>query len=300
MASIPVLVGAAGLFLAWTFRAQIWWLAASTAVLVLAVFVLGYAVHAHRHRLWAPLTHLQRRQYAEVWNSLADSQQIPRVALLDVPDDEPLGPSTSQCLENLQELAGVCRTDRVLEIGCGSGRIGMKLAPLCLEWTGADISPKMLSLAASRLSTLQNVRFTQLEDRYLEKFQASSFDVVYITSVLGHLDEIDRWRYVEEAFRVLRPGGRLLLDNIDIESDEGWSMFLNDVSRYQTLERPPYMPRFSTGAELTNYAKRAGFGQIAVHRRSPVVVLTSLKGTQGPDPLHRIMREQASEASLVR
>jgi ubiquinone/menaquinone biosynthesis C-methylase UbiE len=277
-ALVMAIVSAAAVIVARTAHQQGWLLIASGILLIVSVFVLGYAARAQRHRLWAPLSHLQRRQYAEVWNSLATSEQIPRVALLDVAEDEPLGPSTAHCVQNLLQLAQVSSADEVLEVGCGSGRIGMKLAPICSTWTGADISSKMLSLAASRLAAMQNVRLVQLESGlYLNKFPAGSFDVVYITSVIGHLDEIDRWRYVEEAFRVLRPGGRLLLDNIDIESEIGWSMFLNDVRRYQALERPPYMPRFSTATELANYAKRAGFDEVAVHPRSPEVVLFSSK-----------------------
>src|SRR5271170_1220236 len=81
--------------------------------------------------------------------------------------------------------------------------------------------------------------------------------------MLAHLDEIDRWRYVEEAFRVLRPGWRLFLDSIDIESDQGWTTF-RGPSPDLTPGRPPYMPRASTAAELENYARRAGFGQVSI------------------------------------
>jgi ubiquinone/menaquinone biosynthesis C-methylase UbiE len=259
-------------------QARVWLLATSELSVGAAAFVWGYSAHARRQAQWAPLNHFQRRQYAEVWNSLMDSSHMPRVAASRVPDQEELGPSTAQCLQSLLELAAVGHDDDVLEIGCGTGRVGLKLAPYCRHWTGADISAKMLAVASDRLRALQNIRLTQLQGD-LGAFAANSFDVVYSTSVLGHLDEMDRWRYVEEAFRVLRPGGRLLVDNIDIQSEDGWSMFLNDVNRYHGLERPSYMPRFSTASELVNYAERAGFGQIAVHHKSPLVVLTSIKRT---------------------
>ena len=257
-------------------HADIWLQVAAELCLAGAAFVWGYSTHARRHAPWAPLTHFKRRQYAEVWNSLMQSSQPPRVAVAGVAADEELGPSTSQCVKNLLELARVDRNDDILEIGCGTGRIGVKLARYCRHWTGADISEKMLSIAAERLRALPNIRLTQLYGD-LSAFPANSFDLVYATSVFGHLDEMDRWRYIEEAFRVLRPGGRLLVDNIDIESETGWTMFLNDVRRYHELERPSYMPRFSTASELVNYARRAGFAPIAVHRRSPLVVLTCTK-----------------------
>jgi SAM-dependent methyltransferase len=277
--SIPALavIACSGIFgVALAGHADIWLQVATELCLSGTAFVWGYSTHGRRHAPWAPLTQFKRRQYAEVWDSLMDSSQPPRVAVAGVPTDEELGPSTSQCLENLLELARVDPNDDVLEIGCGTGRIGLKLAPHCRCWTGADISGKMLALAAHRLRALQNVRLTQLEGD-LAPFSANYFDVVYATSVFGHLDEMDRWRYIEEAFRVLRPGGRLVVDNIDIESESGWTMFLNDVHRYHELQRPSYMPRFSTGSELENYAQRAGFLQIAVHRRPPLVVVTSTK-----------------------
>ncbi len=242
-----------------------------------ALFVWGYSTHASRQRLWAPLNHLSRRQYAEVWDSLMDSKLVPRVAEPEVSDEEDLGPSTAQCLENLTGLAGVSIKDDVLEIGCGAGRIGTALAPQCRSWVGADISARMLARAFDRVGTVPNARLVQLSSVSLVQFKDKSFDAVYCTSVFGHLDEMDRWRYVEEAFRVLRPGGRLLLDNIDVESDAGWQAFLKQTRQYQDLERPPFMPRFSTAAELANYVDRAGFGGVHVARQGSLIVVTATK-----------------------
>ena len=249
-------------------------LAAGTAA---TMFAWGYAKRASRQTGWAPLNHLARRQYGQVWDSLMASKIPPRVAEQDVSDEEEMGPSTAQCLENLTTLAGVSRHDDVLEIGCGAGRIGIGAAPLCRTWTGADISARMLALASDRLRTLPNVTLVQLSSVSLVEFKDDSFDVVYCTSVFGHLDEMDRWQYIREACRVLRSGGRLLVDNINVESDAGWQGFLKQASQYQDIERPPFLPRFSTAAELSNYVARAGFGRAHVALQGGLIVVTATK-----------------------
>ena len=175
------------------------------------------------------------------------------------------------------ELLPVGVEDEVLEIGCGVGRIGLELAAHCRRWTGADTSANMLAYAAERLAAASNSRLVQLHNFGLPEFADESFDAVYATNMLAHLDEMDRWRYVEEAFRVLRPGGRIYIDNIDLESEAGWRGFVKDAECYQLLERPPFMPRFSTASELVTYATRAGYEQIRSHRRSPLIILTAVK-----------------------
>jgi ubiquinone/menaquinone biosynthesis C-methylase UbiE len=259
-------------------RLNIVWTFAATTSLVCSTFVWGYSVRALQETIdWPPLSHWQRQEYASVWDSLANSMNDAAMAAAGNPAESRLQSSAMETVRNLRELAAITAQDEILEIGCGVGRIAKEIAPLCRSWAGADISANMLAHASARLKHLENTRLLHLKSVGLDDVQENSFDVVYATNMLAHLDEIDRWRYVHEAFRVLRPGGRIFIDNMDMESEAGWSMFSNDAIRYRDVQRPPYMPRFSTAAEFTAYANRAGFVDTRAHHRSPLVIVTATK-----------------------
>ena len=240
-------------------------------------FVWGYSVSALGRVRWPVPDHLHRRRYAETWDTLASSPKQARAAACGEYDESKVRLSAQRPVNNITELAGIKVTDDVLEIGCGVARIGLELAPRCKQWTGVDISRNMLACAADRLASLSNVRLVHLSAANLDPFSDNSFDLVYLTNMFDHLDEMDRYKYVMDAFRVLRPNGRLYVDNIDLESDAGWASFANGVATAQDFERPAYQPTPATAAELTTYAKRAGFREIRAHHSSPLVILTATK-----------------------
>lgn len=240
-------------------------------------YLWGFATRAFRPPRWRHTSHLKRQQYGAVWDTLASSPQAAAWAVSGRLEEGDLRRSAEPAIRNLVQLAGIADQDDVLEIGCGIGRIGLELAPHCHSWTGSDVSKNMLIYAGERLSHLGNVRLRQLHNDGLAEFPDRSFDVVYCTNTLAHLDEIERWLYVKEAFRVLRTAGRLFIDTVDIESDQGWAAFVRGPTLDSEPGQPPYSPRASTAAELENYANRAGFAQVTVHRQPPLVILTARK-----------------------
>lgn len=84
---------------------------------------------------------------------------------------------------------------------------------------------------------------------------------------------------------MLRPGGRIFLDNLDLESDEVWQAFADGARRHRDFERSPYLPRFSSATELMAYPTRAGFEQVKSHRRPPLLIVTAVQpGSGKPQP----------------
>jgi len=102
------------------------------------------------------------------------------------------------------------------------------------------------------------VSFVHLNGVDLSGVGDASVDVVYCTGVFMHLDEWERYRYVEEAFRVVRPEGRIYVDNINLRSPEGWRIF-TQIVRMDPLARPANVSKTSTADELSWFVTQAGF-----------------------------------------
>jgi ubiquinone/menaquinone biosynthesis C-methylase UbiE len=131
------------------------------------------------------------------------------------------------------------------------------------------VAENMIGHARARLGHLPNVELVALGSGVdLAPIADESVDAVYSTVVFMHLDEWDRWSYVREAFRVLRPGGRFWCDNVDMGTPDGWKLF-EHVARSFPLpdQRPAQITRCSTPAELRTYLERAGFERVQTRTR---------------------------------
>jgi len=204
-----------------------------------------------------------RTAYAQVWDEISQTEAAARVAVSGTADDDEWSRSGEATAGDVRALAAITAMDDVLEIGCGAGRVGRFLAPACRRWIGGDVSPNMLHFAASALADLPNVSTVQLNGYDLTGVADASLDVVYCTGVFMHLDEWERFRYVVEGRRVLRPGGRLYVDNFNLLEPEGWALFLEHF-RQDPSKRPANVSRHSTPQELERYLAQAGYEEVRV------------------------------------
>lgn len=115
-------------------------------------------------------------------------------------------PAISHCLIGALARAGIWLhpSDRILDIGCGSGGLVARLRELGFDAFGVDVETAWKSR-----SVWQHAWFQQIgkDDNYKLPFDDQHFDVVITTHVIEHVADLDS--FFKEAARVLRAGGAM-------------------------------------------------------------------------------------------
>lgn len=113
------------------------------------------------------------------------------------------------------DLLQLSRGGRCLDIGCGVGEDARAMAAaFAAEVVGIDVNPRMVGEARSRSSGLPGVTF-EVADATRLPFPDASFDAAWVKRTLMHIAEPAR--AIAEMVRVVRPGGRVVTIEPDLE-----------------------------------------------------------------------------------
>ena len=116
--------------------------------------------------------------------------------------------------EAFLRLLGICGDERVLEIGCGTGRLAVRVAPLAREFVGVDISPKTVAVAREHLAST-NARVICSD--FLTWECDGKFDVIYSSLTFMHIS--DKLGAIRKVASLLSDGGRFVL-SVDRNTSE--------------------------------------------------------------------------------
>jgi ubiquinone/menaquinone biosynthesis C-methylase UbiE len=108
---------------------------------------------------------------------------------------------------------------RIVDLGCGNGRLARRFAAAGNRVTGVDSSEEQIRfarVAAREEKVNAEFRLAPMEHTGLEE---ASFDIVVISQALHHAAEPQQ--AVREAYRLLAPGGRLLVLDL-LAHEEDW------------------------------------------------------------------------------
>ena len=136
------------------------------------------------------------------YNSLIDENNDP------VHDSKPLRDYMDKW-DGPEFIEKMCLSEdkSVLEVGVGTGRLAIRVAPLCGKFCGIDISPKTIERARENLAEERNVSLI-CGDFLSYKFDRS-FDIIYLSLTLMHFE--DKQKVIDKIAGLLSCTGRLVL-----------------------------------------------------------------------------------------
>jgi SAM-dependent methyltransferase len=191
------------------------------------------------------------RAYRAHVRRLVDGHPLEKAMALAVGGQfEPFGILMRQILLD----AGLAPDGYLIDVGCGSGRLAHTL-PVA-RYLGTDVVPELLDYARS-ICPNPGWRFELVETISIPESDAVA-DMVCFFSVFTHLLHEDSYRYLLEAQRVLKPGGKVVFSFLEFRVAAVWRIFAGMVEA-QAQGVDQHHNQFVSRDAIEAWASHAGF-----------------------------------------
>jgi SAM-dependent methyltransferase len=132
----------------------------------------------------------------------------------------------AELYDELVHLAGLQVGDRLLEIGCATGKATIPLARRRFPITCVEIGPELATLARQNLTGLADVEVIQAAFEAWQPPGATTFDLVFAATAWHWIDPAIKYR---RAWDLLRPGGHLAFWSATHVFPAGGDQFFRDI-----------------------------------------------------------------------
>ena len=160
----------------------------------------------------------------------------------------------------LNDLENICqgraaKSLRVLEIGCGAGRVTRALADTFGEVHAVDVSGEMIQLARKACADRPNAFLYQNNGKDLDVVPAIPFDFAFSSIVFQHIPSHEVIEnYVRETHRLLLPGALFKFQlqgntSLELKPDDTWvGAAFTEMDAVEMAHRCGFEPRYRHGA----------------------------------------------------
>ena len=199
----------------------------------------------------------QQSDISSVWDKVAETYDSATIS----------GADYQANLKVLLECVGNLAGKKLCEVGCGSGLLSALLGTLGARITLVDIASKALSFARRHFEGKGIAADFCLQDGLQMGFRADAFDLVWNDGVLEHFSDDGKIALIREMWRIVRPGGALLIRVPNV-----WDLPFT-VSKFAAERRGTWQYGYEDGlsvGRLKKLARRAGLEQAEVFAYNPI------------------------------
>ena len=150
----------------------------------------------------------------------------------------------------------------ILEIGCGTGRIARKIAPLCKKYVGIDVAQKTTERAMLNLNDAVNTQIVN-GDFLKFNFGALQFDVICSTLTFMHVK--NKKKAVKKAYKLLKVGGKFV-----VSIDKNQAKIID--AGYTKIRVYPDNPQ-----NFQKILHNVGFNDIKIYENKNAFILSAIK-----------------------
>lgn len=161
------------------------------------------------------------------------------VALYSLGNPELLERATKEVIVQLERWGIVSADRKILDIGCGIGRLEVELAPRVTEVHGIDVSTQMINAALRRCAPLTNVHLRKGTGRDLGDYADAMFDAAVAVDTFPYINQSGAEladRYFAEVARALKPGGDFVILNFSYPDSPGDEDRVRDLAQTHSFE----------------------------------------------------------------
>lgn len=157
----------------------------------------------------------------------------------------------------------------LIDVGCGSGRLAIPLSYSHEgRYLGIDLVPDLLDHARSKVDR-DGWAFKEIDHIEIPESDNQA-DMVCFFSVMTHLLHEQTYWYLEEAARVLKPGGKIVFSFLEYDEPGHVEIFKKSIERHKEGEKHVLIV-FNDRASIASWASDLGLTVESFHRATEAI-----------------------------
>jgi SAM-dependent methyltransferase len=211
------------------------------------------------------------------WNSkpahfVRDYERLVRIKLKEHPNDRALalaqsiGSPTMELFRDWGERQvqvlryhGLIDGMSVYDLGCGCGRTAQELQRS--GWQGRYFGVDIIAALVDEIRRTCPDYDVAVHREFSIIAADDSLDILFNWSVFTHLYPEETFVYMQDIFRSLKPGGKLIFSFLEMGNDVHEQIFYKNVDNFRRKKRPTHLDQFLHRDWICRFAERIGFSE---------------------------------------